>query len=87
MDSPTAETTGPSERDRLKATSEAVQVVIFASEGVTRSVMLRPRAGDQPPCVVVDYDEAQDRQKIDAFEAALLGQTREQIDNEALYIL
>ncbi len=64
------------------------RIVIFASEGVIRSVAAQGMA-DPPPCVVVDYDDCSDTTEagIRAFEREKIGQDRNGFDTSgAKYI-
>lgn len=62
-----------------------VQVVIFASEGMIRSVAVRPLPSRADACVVVDYDDRNRENKeqfetIEDFEVNRLGCTRDDFD-------
>lgn len=65
------------------------QVVIFASEGLTRSVAIRRLPPGGVACVVIDYD---DRHRPDGsvpvvdFEYEHLGVSREEFDKTATYV-
>jgi hypothetical protein len=68
--------------------NETTQVVVFASEGVTRSVAVRDLPEGGVPCVVVDYDDMQGhpQQGVGDFERERIGCTREEFDLAASYI-
>ncbi len=68
---------------------ETHQVVVFASEGVTRAVAVRNLPAGDTPCIVVDYDDR--RRRFDDvppedFERERIGCTREEFDQSATYI-
>jgi len=69
---------------------EQRQVVCFLSDGVLLSVATRPAPGAAPPCIVVNYDkrdgENDEASDMDAFEISLLGTTRAEFDQSAIYI-
>jgi len=68
---------------------EAHQVVVFASEGVTRAVAVRNLPAGAAPCVVVDYDGRHRRDgnvSPEDFERESLGCTREEFDRSGTYI-
>jgi len=68
--------------------NETTQVVIFASEGMTRSVAVRDIPEGGVPCVVVDYDDMREHphQDVGEFERERIGCTREEFDLAASYI-
>lgn len=68
--------------------NETTQVVVFASEGVTRSVAVRDIPEGGVPCVVVDYDDMREHphQDVGDFERERIGCTREEFDLAASYI-
>lgn len=69
--------------------SEIVQVAVFASGGVTQSVIIRPLPPGEVPCIVVDYDDRHDDTgslSPEDFERKKLGCTREEFDKTAAYI-
>ncbi len=70
--------------------NKMVQVVVFASEGVTRSVAVRPLPEGGVPCIVVDYDDRHGRDcelTCENFERECLGCTRDEFDNAgAVYL-
>jgi hypothetical protein len=65
------------------------QVVVFASEGVVRSVAVRSTPAEEAPCIVVDYDERAERPEDvspEDFEREKLGVDRSAFDQTATYI-
>ena len=65
------------------------QVVVFASEGITRSVAIRDLPEGNVPCIVVDYDDRHDDAgslSPEDFERKMLGVSREQFDKTATYV-
>ena len=75
--------------ERPRPIHETQQVVVFASEGVTRAVAVRNLPAGAEPCVVVDYDERHRRDEDlspEDFERESLGCTREEFDQSATYI-
>ncbi len=75
-------------RAGCKSLNETSQVVVFASEGMTRSVAIRDLPEGGEPCVVVDYDDMQGNphQETGDFEREKIGCTREEFDRTATYI-
>lgn len=74
---------------RKPAFSETTQVVVFASEGVTRSVATRELPEGNVPCIVVDYDDRHDEAgdiSPEAFERKKLGVSLEEFNKTATYI-
>lgn len=61
------------------------QVVVFASEGLVRSVALRPMKQGEVACVLIDYDDREEESPAE-YEQKLLGCTREDFDLSAVYV-
>lgn len=70
--------------------NEIVQVVVFASEGITHSVAVRPLPDGAVPCIVVNYDDRKvsgdQFPEPEDFEREMLGVGREEFDKSATYI-
>lgn len=69
--------------------NETTQVVVFACEGVTRSVAIRPLPKGGVPCIVVDYDDRHSDgvdTSLDQYDRAKLGIARDEFDKSATYI-
>lgn len=69
--------------------NETTQVVVFASEGVTRSVATRALPKGGVPCIVVDYDDRHSDgvdTSLDQYHLTKLGVTGEEFNKSATYI-
>ena len=74
---------------KLNELAQKAQVVVFASEGVTRSVAIRDLPEGGAPCIVVHYDERHSSNEDispEDFERKMLGMAREEFDKSAIYI-